>query len=462
MYRGYRIGALLLMGGRGERFGSAIPKQFHPLAGKPIYIHALEAFLCHGAFDEIVLSCSAQWLSQVSASLPHGPIRLVEGGKTRQESSQHGLLGFSMPPDYVIIHDAVRPFVSQDIITHHLDRVLEMGAVNTCISSTDTLVYAPDSTHVESIPKRSDYLRGQTPQSFSYSLIVRAHQMSRRSNSSDDCILVHDLGHPIAIVPGEERNCKITSELDLILAEQLIRFCIHSAPPRKEGSLKNKVFCVVGGLGGIGSVLVTALRQAEADVLPLSRTSSPSLDVRKPETIRQIFNALPPLDGLINCSGVLFAQSTEALTIDQIEEMIDVNLQGSILCCKMAPLKQGAHVINIASSSFSRGRKNCSIYSSTKAGIVNFTQGFAEERPDLRVHAVVPKRVDTALRRNNFPEEQEEWLLHPQDVADTILSLLQTERASVIVDVRKSTNHRVETTHRKDLQKISGKKGQDP
>src|SRR5690606_27073266 len=124
------------------------------------------------------------------------------------------------------IHDAVRPFVSERILQENLIALEEHDAVDTCIPCTDTIVYAPNSKQITSIPVRAHYLRGQTPQSFSYKLIRKAHELAKEqniSNVSDDCQLVLRLGNSVHVVEGEESNLKITSELDLFLAQQYLR-----------------------------------------------------------------------------------------------------------------------------------------------------------------------------------------------------------------------------------------------
>lgn len=432
MLKGHRIGGLLLMGGVGQRFGSETPKQFHRLAGQMLFLHTLKAFLSSRLFDEIVLSCHPDWIETIKSSLPlsHCPIRLIPGGTSRQESSYQGLLGFSEKPDIVVIHDAVRPFVTSKIIFENIDLAIKMGAVDTCIPSADTLVHAPDHQTISAIPKRSDYLRGQTPQSFSYSLIRKAHEETKRTNCSDDCQLVSDLGHPVAIVNGDEYNIKITSELDLYLAEQILRIRLHHLSKIQSNSLSGQRFIIVGGTGGIGSAIAEKIHSIGGAVILLSRTSSPfSLDLKNSASIEEVFQKIHlkagPIDGLINCAGCLQKGPLSHLSLQQIETMIDVNLLGLILCCKNANLKSGAHVINIASSSFSRGRKDLSVYSSAKAGVVNFTQSLAEERPDLHVHAVIPARTNTALRRQNFPDEDIRTLLDPRFIADAVIQLLQ-------------------------------------
>ena len=440
MLDGHRIGGLLLLGGVGKRFGSETPKQFHRLAGKCVFLHTLEAFLSARIFDEIVLSCHPEWIDVVQNMLPAStlPIQIVNAGATRQESSLRGLRGFQMPPDVVVIHDAVRPFVSNDLLLQNARTALQTGAVDTCIPSTDTLVHSLDRHSIAMIPKRSEYLRGQTPQSFNYSLILDAHRQTKRQDCSDDCQLILDQGHSVSIVMGNETNLKITSELDLFLAEQILRLHLQERKVASSGSLSPQRYAIVGGTGGIGQAINRKITNLGGVAIPLSRQTSPRLDLRDGASIREAFREIGPLDGLINCAGHLFVQPLARLSIEEIDEAINVNLKGLILCCQMADLKTGAHVINIASSSFSRGRKNMSIYSSAKAGVVNFTQGWAEERPDLRIHAVIPQRTNTSMRRQNFPGEDVQTLLDPDVVADTVVDLLQEpDLTNLLVEVRK-------------------------
>jgi len=219
MWQGKRIGAVLLMGGEGRRFGSVMPKQFHLLDGKPLYRYALEALVEVGIFDEIVLVCHRDWMESVEGA------RVVEGGKTRQESSYLGLKGFLRRPDVVLIHDGVRPFVTAEILRENVERAIVIGAVDTCIPSTDTLVYAPSGKVISEIPRREDYWRGQTPQTFRMEWIVEAHERAIREgieNATDDCRLVLREGREVEIVLGDDRNLKITSEFDLWLAEKWI------------------------------------------------------------------------------------------------------------------------------------------------------------------------------------------------------------------------------------------------
>jgi len=211
------IGAVLLMGGVGTRFGSCIPKQFHPLSGKKVYQHALDTMLASALFDEIILTVPPDYID-----LHHENLTIIQGGKTRQESSFLALQAFQKKIDIVLIHDAVRPFVSKKILEDNVLGAIQWGAVDTCIATFDTLVHAPNKKSISSIPPREQFLRGQTPQTFRMDWILQAHEkalLDGIENATDDCQLVLRQDRPIHIVQGEERNLKITTELDLLIAE---------------------------------------------------------------------------------------------------------------------------------------------------------------------------------------------------------------------------------------------------
>lgn len=217
MILGKRIGAVLLMGGEGLRLGKEIPKQFLALGGKEIYRHALDTFIASALFDEIILVCHPDWLHSI-------PEKAIAGGKTRQESSYRGLKAFLQKPEIVLIHDAVRPFVTESLLLKNITMAMEHGAIDTCIPCTDTLVHAQGKT-VLSIPNREEYLRGQTPQTFLYEWILKAHEKAiadNITNISDDCRLVLRLGLPVHVLMGDEKNMKITTEFDLQMANHLL------------------------------------------------------------------------------------------------------------------------------------------------------------------------------------------------------------------------------------------------
>jgi ribitol-5-phosphate 2-dehydrogenase (NADP+) / D-ribitol-5-phosphate cytidylyltransferase len=434
--------AILLMGGEGARFKSDLPKQFHRISGKKVYLHTLDTFIKSELFEEIILVCQSKWISEVKEELKSfSNIKIVPGGSTRQESSYLGLLACGQTTKIVVIHDAVRPFVSREILQKNVEAALLYQAVDTCIPSADTIVHSSSGEFIDSIPNRSEYLRGQTPQSFSYPLIVEAHKRALSqglTNSSDDCRLVLDFGKKIHIVSGEERNIKITTELDLFLAEQLLRLPATLPSHKNNASLTGKRFIITGGTGGIGQAIVSLLQKEGAHPLVVSKSSfDHPADLTSYTETTNVFEKIGPVDGLINCVGLLKNKAFSELSHQEIEELIAVNLKTLLFSCKAAQIKEGGHIVNIASSSYFKGRKGTSIYSSTKAAVVNFSQALAEERPDIAVNVVVPQRTLTKMRKENFPNEEETLLLSPDKVAEAIVELLkQKEVTGNILEVR--------------------------
>lgn len=443
------VTAILLMGGTGNRFGSDLPKQFHRLAGKKIYSHTLEACLYSELFTEILLVAPQEWIHEIEKDLlsyDTKNIRITAGGATRQESSLRGLIACKTETEIVVIHDAVRPFVTKEILKKNIEGALLFQAVDTCIPSADTLVYAPAMDQVSSIPPRSDYRRGQTPQSFSYPLILNAHLQAQAQgvqNQSDDCALVLRLGHPIHIVEGSEENLKITTELDLFLAEQLLRLKTLPTTLSLSSSLKGQRIAITGGTSGIGKALCTLLEQEGAIPIILGRTAPHyPVDLTSFAKTQHIFDQIltdhGPLDALVNSAGQLKVQSLDTLSAEEIDQLIKTNLTSVIYSCKCVHLKKGGRIVNIASSSYTRGRADLTIYASAKAAVVNFTQGLAEERPELFINALIPQRTRTPMRLTHFPEEDPETLLDPQEVAQEILSLLkQQTMTGSLIEIRK-------------------------
>lgn len=213
------------MAGQGIRLGSPVPKQFLILGQKRVYLHTLAVFDSLDVFDEIVLVCDPSWKNTVAQEVPYATV--VEGGATRQASSFLGLQGFTQKPSIVVIHDAVRPFVTKEILLDNIEQAILHGAVDTCIPTADTLVYSPDGVAIGGIPRRESYLRGQTPQTFRFDCLMAAHQAAEREgivSAHDDCQLVLGRGSLVRVVLGSDRNFKITTEFDLQIADIILSY----------------------------------------------------------------------------------------------------------------------------------------------------------------------------------------------------------------------------------------------
>ncbi|MEX0961407.1 MAG: 2-C-methyl-D-erythritol 4-phosphate cytidylyltransferase [Simkaniaceae bacterium] len=212
-----RKSAILLLAGNGTRFKSDKPKQYTSLLGRPLFSYALNVLIESQAFDEIILVTSPKF------PLSYPGIKTVQGGSTRQASSFKGLLACHPETDTVLIHEGVRPFLTLEMIAGHLKAAKTYSAINTCIPSTDTLIYSECGQTIQEIPNRNHLLRGQTPQTFHYPLILKAHKTTKIRSATDDCQLLISQNHPVHILPGTSENIKITHPFDLKIAEQILK-----------------------------------------------------------------------------------------------------------------------------------------------------------------------------------------------------------------------------------------------
>lgn len=221
--------AIILASGTGERFGEKIPKQFYKFEGKTILEHSIDAFEKNKNIDEIILVTNPKFRDLAEEILKNNDYKkvtkLLNGGKTRVESSY---VGTSEAPEEsnVLIHDAVRAFVTQKIIDDNIEALKKYEAVGTAIDTVDTIIQVDESNVITAIPPRKFLKRVQTPQSFRANLIKKAHEMALKdedANFTDDCglILRYNLA-PIHIVDGDELNIKITHKNDLNVIKNML------------------------------------------------------------------------------------------------------------------------------------------------------------------------------------------------------------------------------------------------
>jgi 2-C-methyl-D-erythritol 4-phosphate cytidylyltransferase/2-C-methyl-D-erythritol 2,4-cyclodiphosphate synthase len=215
--------------GRGERMGAERPKCFLPLAGRPLFAHALATFAGLEPTPAVALVVPAGWEQEAERlcrglRLPH-PVLVVPGGDSRAESVRAGLEALAAdPPHVVAIHDAARPLVSLGLIVETLRVAAEHGAALAATPVTDTLKRAGGDRLVEGTTPRAGLWRAQTPQSFRFELIREAHRLAREGGgaATDDAMLVEALGRPVRICPASAYNIKVTTPEDLAVAERLL------------------------------------------------------------------------------------------------------------------------------------------------------------------------------------------------------------------------------------------------
>lgn len=220
--------ALILASGTGERFGLNIPKQFFEINGKTVLEYTLEAFEKNENIEEIILVTNPAFRYLTEDILKKNNYKkiktLLNGGKTRVESSYIGTKEIKDGVN-VLIHDAVRPFVSQEIIDNNIQALKKHNAVGTAIPSFDTIIEVDVDGFEVNVPDRKFLRRIQTPQSFRSELIKKAHKLALGDDSAsftDDCglILKYNLDK-IFIVNGDEKNIKITTRGDLNIIKNI-------------------------------------------------------------------------------------------------------------------------------------------------------------------------------------------------------------------------------------------------
>ena len=218
------IYALILASGSGTRAGLDIPKQFYKINGKTILEYSISAFNKHPLIDKIIVVSNPEFidLTKSAAKGFNKVINVVPGGKTRQEGAYKGLLQINNTNTKVLIHDAVRPFVSEKIITDCVNALKTHKAVNVAVKSTDTIMQIDSNNIITNVLDRSTLIRCQTPQCFDYSIIKNAHELAIKNKftATDDIGLI--INYKLAdvyVVSGSEKNIKITYPIDLEMAK---------------------------------------------------------------------------------------------------------------------------------------------------------------------------------------------------------------------------------------------------
>lgn len=224
--------AVILAGGTGTRMGAVVPKQFLPLCGEPIIVHTVRRILECARFDKVVVAVRSDWRVRLQVMLADAGIYdprilITSGGKERHDSIMSALKAIHdsaevVEEDVVVIHDAVRPFVSRDILEASIDAASKYGACVATLPAVDTMLEIEDG-FVKSVPPRSSLVHGQAPDSARILLLERALRSltdeERKSITGTAQILVMS-GILVRTIPGDPRNIKITTSVDMEIGER--------------------------------------------------------------------------------------------------------------------------------------------------------------------------------------------------------------------------------------------------
>ena len=221
--------AVIVAAGKGRRMGTEISKQFLPLCGKEILAHSVEKFEKADNIRDIVLVTGEDSLQDVrEMAQEYGwkkIVSVVAGGKERQDSVWNGLQAVSADTEIVLIHDGVRPFVTEDILNHSIETAVEMRSCVAGVPAKDTIKVCNGENIAVATPDRSTLWQIQTPQTFRKDLIMQAYQKAKAEGfvGTDDASLAEYSGCPVKVIMGSYRNIKITTKEDLLIGEAFLK-----------------------------------------------------------------------------------------------------------------------------------------------------------------------------------------------------------------------------------------------
>jgi len=211
-----RCVAIIVASGRGERFGSELPKQYASLAGRPLLRHTLERFADHPSVSDVLPVIHAEdraYFDEAASGL--NLMSPVAGGETRQDSARLGLESLEAnPPEMVLIHDGARPLIHYDVITRVIASLDEYEGAVPALPVSDTLKRVADTVVGETVD-RSGLYRAQTPQGFRFESILAAHRRFAGQAMTDDAAVAEAADLLVTVVPGDEGNVKVTAKEDL-------------------------------------------------------------------------------------------------------------------------------------------------------------------------------------------------------------------------------------------------------
>jgi len=221
------VALILPAAGRGVRMRLGQPKPLVELRNKPLILWTLEPFVELDLTRQTVIVVTEESVDRIKRVVEHhfGPrlsLRVVPGGLDRQGSVYNGLIALAPTTEIVIIHDAVRPFVDPQTVLLSIEAARASGAATVAIPVVDTIIALNEDNTVRETLKREELWSVQTPQTFLYDIILKAHEQAEKDGvrATDDAELVRRLGLPVKVVTGSPDNIKITTPYDLLVAER--------------------------------------------------------------------------------------------------------------------------------------------------------------------------------------------------------------------------------------------------
>lgn len=376
---------ILLAGGKGERFGATIPKQFMSLNGKKVIQYSLDVI--EPLVDEVIIVSPNQYKDYLC----------VEPGETRGDSVKNGLDHCTC--DCVIVHEAVRPFVTK----RQIEQIKELLKTNEVV---DTITPLVDGFIDDFVPKSKEKkFLGLAPEGFDRITLLQGFANAKKKYQ-DEVTMLYDLFKITpAYIEGTSFNSKITYSDDLGYAEGIMKF--WNKPIDTKPDLTKKVL-VLGGSGGIGSACMR--------LLPNSRSfSREALDLSKDFEID-----LSDYEAIIHAAGEYANES----------KIMAVNFDSCVKLVKLAEDQNWkGNIVFLSSASATFGRKGIPIYSASKSALNAYIESRAEELAEkgIYINAIAPAKVDTPLQASINPNASKDEMMSPDYVADYVCRYIDTD-----------------------------------
>ena len=235
-------GAIITAAGLGKRFagegkegGGDLPKQFIPLYGKPVIVHSTQCFESSELIREIILVVPEKWVEYTKNEIVDKfklskVSKVIAGGSVRQQSVEKGFYFLSPKLEIVAVHDAVRPFVTLEIIEEVIAEASKSGAAIAAFPSTDTIKKSSPENSIENTVPRENIWFAQTPQAFRYEVLKKAFEKASEDGylATDESLLLERLGIEVKLVKGSKYNIKITTPEDLEMGELILKSGLHN------------------------------------------------------------------------------------------------------------------------------------------------------------------------------------------------------------------------------------------
>lgn len=377
--------------------------------------------------------------------------KILKGGAERYHSSMAAIEAYAGCQDVnLIFHDAVRPLITDRIIHDTIQALDTYNAVDVAVPAVDTII-SVHGDYIDAIPDRSKLRRGQTPQGFKLETIQEAYKCALLDpdfKSTDDCgvVLKYLPNEKIYVVRGEESNMKLTYKEDSYLLDKLFQLHSFSLQEQEDAfnKLQDKVLVIFGGSYGIGAEMAAIAKKHGAKVHCFSRSLN-GVDIASLEDVRMSLQNVAAeeqrIDYVVNTAALLIREPLNNMTYADVCKVINVNYLGMVnVALESFPYLKSSKgtLLFYTSSSYTRGRAFYSLYSSTKAAVVNFVQAISQEWESngVRVNCINPERTKTPMRVRNFGIEDDATLLKAETVAIESLKTLLSDFTGQVIDVK--------------------------